>query len=190
MDYLTTFPGKYGVHRVVAVDSPGGDLHNIITQSAVVDVLHNNLEVFPEVMNKTLEELGVVQKQLSHGVITVKLTDTFWTAFSVMSKTVCLIEFLFVFCKFVWVCYKFTNSLHIYSYSYFCIYCVCIYFSSLWLCHSSPQPSPWSQRRVACPAWSLSRTCATASKAMSSSPNSTSKLARTPTSCMFLYCNY
>eukprot|EP00045_Choanoeca_perplexa_P006181 m.52412 g.52412 ORF g.52412 m.52412 type:complete len:467 (+) comp13501_c0_seq1:65-1465(+) len=50
--------GHHGIRRVPVVQVPGGDLVNIITQSALVQTLSANLPRFSGVASKTMRELG------------------------------------------------------------------------------------------------------------------------------------
>eukprot|EP00055_Hartaetosiga_balthica_P005373 m.15649 g.15649 ORF g.15649 m.15649 type:complete len:462 (+) comp4506_c0_seq1:36-1421(+) len=51
--------GHHGFRRVPIVKTPGGDIVNIITQSALVQTLSANLKRFKGVASKTLLELGL-----------------------------------------------------------------------------------------------------------------------------------
>jgi len=51
--------GQHGLHRVPVVKTPGGDVENIITQSALVQTLAANMSRFQSVGRKTLEELNL-----------------------------------------------------------------------------------------------------------------------------------
>lgn len=51
--------GNHGLRRVPVVQSPGGDIVNIITQSALVQTLHANLDRFKSVSGQTLHSLGM-----------------------------------------------------------------------------------------------------------------------------------
>lgn len=51
--------GQHAIRRVPIVKTPGGDLANIITQSALIQTLAANLDRFQSVARKTLRELGM-----------------------------------------------------------------------------------------------------------------------------------
>jgi CBS-domain-containing membrane protein len=54
--------GKYGLHRVPVVMSPGGDIVHFLTQSAIVDTLSRNMDQFKVLAQQTLAELGLGNK--------------------------------------------------------------------------------------------------------------------------------
>lgn len=54
--------GQHGFRRLPVVKTPGGDVVNIVTQSALVQTLGANLERFKAVGGRTLEELGLGQR--------------------------------------------------------------------------------------------------------------------------------
>eukprot|EP00043_Microstomoeca_roanoka_P010441 m.99208 g.99208 ORF g.99208 m.99208 type:complete len:342 (+) comp14897_c0_seq1:81-1106(+) len=71
--------GKYALHRAYIVKSCA-DITNVITQSAVVQFLHEHKERMASTMNRTLAELGLGQNE----PVNVKTDETFWTAFRLM----------------------------------------------------------------------------------------------------------
>lgn len=76
--------GKYGQHRVCVVDSPGGDLKNMITQSAVLAELNHANPIFDALTSKTLEALGW-KEHPDHPLISVNVDKTYWDAFRLIS---------------------------------------------------------------------------------------------------------
>ena len=81
--------GKYGEHRVWLVNSPGGDIINVVTQSDVVKLIHSNLHVFrSELTSKTVHELRLGSW---HKVVhSVTLQDSYWDAFRKIHDKVCV----------------------------------------------------------------------------------------------------
>eukprot|EP00056_Hartaetosiga_gracilis_P001373 m.44503 g.44503 ORF g.44503 m.44503 type:complete len:346 (+) comp10611_c0_seq8:219-1256(+) len=71
--------GKYGLHRAYVVHTCG-DIENVITQSTVVKFLNENKSMMVSTFNRTVQELGLGQKE----PVSVTRDDTFWTAFKVM----------------------------------------------------------------------------------------------------------
>lgn len=78
--------GKYGLHRVCEVQSPGGNIKNIITQSAVVSLLNECMEKepFSKVASHSLEELGLASGETT--VVTVRDTDKLLSAFAAIGS--------------------------------------------------------------------------------------------------------
>ncbi|EGD80962.1 hsp16-like protein, variant [Salpingoeca rosetta] len=70
--------GHHGIRRVPVVKTPGGDIVNVITQSALVQTLEANLNRFKDVGTKTLKEVGLGDKGL---LFTVSLDDPLRSAF-------------------------------------------------------------------------------------------------------------
>lgn len=77
--------GKYGLHRVVQVESPGKGLKNIITQSSVVRLLNEQIdqEPFTKVAQHSLRELGLGVDQ---HILTVRDTDHLLEAFKIIGN--------------------------------------------------------------------------------------------------------
>ena len=74
---------KHGLHRIPVVQSPGGDIVNIITQSAVVEQLAKNLGEFPEIAQATLEDLGLA----SHGTVySARADDSLMSALATLTN--------------------------------------------------------------------------------------------------------
>ena len=82
-DFLDVFLllGKYGIHRAWMVS--GNDVTNVVTQSAVVDILAKNLEHFAGLTHKTIASLELGSPK---AVVGVTLSDTFWDAFRLMHE--------------------------------------------------------------------------------------------------------
>lgn len=78
--------GKYGQHRVCIVESPGGGLVNMLTQSALLDEMTRSNPAFSSVTSKSLKELGWSEKHSTQSVLTVNIHATYWEAFNVMSR--------------------------------------------------------------------------------------------------------
>lgn len=77
--------GKFGVHRLPVV-SDDGQLINIITQSAVTEVLVKNEAAVKSLITKTLGELGFDQAST---VYSVKGDDTLQSAIELLRDHVC-----------------------------------------------------------------------------------------------------
>jgi len=75
--------GQHAIRRVPVVQSPGGDIVNIITQSALVQTLSANLERFSSVGKKTLAELGFGSPTR---VYSVNTEDSLRTAFRLIKE--------------------------------------------------------------------------------------------------------
>jgi CBS domain-containing protein len=75
--------GKYAQHRAFVVET-GGDITNIVTQSAVVKFLKNFKDRMAPTIHKTLKELNLAPA--AKPVATVTGDDTFWTAFKLMKE--------------------------------------------------------------------------------------------------------
>lgn len=75
--------GNHNIRRVMVVKSPGGGLLNIITQSALVQTLHANLERFSNVASKTLAELGFGSPEK---VYTVRRDRPLMEAFTIIKE--------------------------------------------------------------------------------------------------------
>jgi len=70
--------GKYSMHRVWLVNSPGGDIINVITQQGALDQLTDKMSYFTDLTNKSLTDLGLATP---NPVVCVSSRDTFWDAF-------------------------------------------------------------------------------------------------------------
>ena len=70
-----------GIHRVFTVE--GSELTNVLTQSAVLEVLGNNLAKFSDITSKSIHSLGL---GLRHQVYTVSVLDNTWEAFRIMHE--------------------------------------------------------------------------------------------------------
>jgi len=75
--------GQHGIRRVPVVKTPGGDLTNIVTQSALVQTLAANLDRFQKVGKKTLLELGLGSPS---AVFTVTTEDPLKKAFHLIKE--------------------------------------------------------------------------------------------------------
>lgn len=75
--------GQHNLRRVPVVKSPGGDVVNIITQSALVQTLGANLDRFKSVTRKTLADLHLGRR--GH-VISVSEDEPLRTAFERMRE--------------------------------------------------------------------------------------------------------
>lgn len=75
--------GQHHQRRVAVVKSPGGDLVNIITQSALVQTLHANLERFSAVGDKTLNQLGL---SMPERVWKVRVDQPLMAAFTLIKE--------------------------------------------------------------------------------------------------------
>jgi CBS domain-containing protein len=73
--------GKYGVHRVLTASD--GQITNILTQTAMLEVIANNLGSFEAITKLPISELGL---GLTHAVFSVTLEDSTWEAFRVMHE--------------------------------------------------------------------------------------------------------
>jgi HSP20 family molecular chaperone IbpA/CBS domain-containing protein len=73
--------GLHAIRRVPVVKTPGGDLTNIVTQSALVQTLAANLKRFEAVGSKTLTELGL---GTASRIITVTTEDPLKKAFDLI----------------------------------------------------------------------------------------------------------
>ncbi len=71
--------GKHGLHRVCVVKA-GGDIVNIVTQSAVIGALTLALPKLKSVTGRTLRDLGLHE---SPHVYTVPLDESVWVALKV-----------------------------------------------------------------------------------------------------------
>ena len=70
---------KHGLHRVCVVSS-GGDITNVITQSALLAALAAELPALGSVTSRTLRELGLAVKKTLYSV---NLDDGVWAAIKV-----------------------------------------------------------------------------------------------------------
>lgn len=77
--------GKYGQHRVCIVDSPGGDLVNMITQSAMLEQLAHCNPMFESLTSKTLKQLGWSEHPDGKALISINIEKTYWDAFGLIS---------------------------------------------------------------------------------------------------------
>jgi CBS domain-containing protein len=75
--------GQHGIRRIPIVKSPGGDLVNIITQSALVQTLSANLSRFGSVADKTLLEVGLGKQGR---VITISIDQPLREAFKLIQE--------------------------------------------------------------------------------------------------------
>ena len=78
--------GKYNARRVWVVQSPGGDITNVISQSALVTLLHANISSFQSTfLGQSVADLhvGTFGK-----IATVTLKNTYWDAFQLMNSKV------------------------------------------------------------------------------------------------------
>ena len=78
--------GKYGIHRAWLVNSPAGDITNVITQSAVLELLGNNIDSFQALAALPLSKLGLGQHK---AVAAVTVANTSWDAFRLIHDNVC-----------------------------------------------------------------------------------------------------
>eukprot|EP00053_Salpingoeca_punica_P005299 m.53569 g.53569 ORF g.53569 m.53569 type:complete len:339 (-) comp13178_c0_seq1:270-1286(-) len=53
--------GTYRIKRLPIIDKADGDIVNIITQSSMLQILHNNLDKYASIADKTLEQLGLCE---------------------------------------------------------------------------------------------------------------------------------
>lgn len=78
--------GQYRLHRVVVVKpGAGGDITNIITQSAIVQALHSNKKVLTRITDRTLKELGLAEPRQ---IYSVHLDDDAFNAFKIITEKV------------------------------------------------------------------------------------------------------
>lgn len=74
--------GKYGVRRLPVIDSHTGDVCNIITQSGMLQVLHDNLDRFDEFfLSRTMAQLGLAARR---PVFSVTVHQNMLDAFKLM----------------------------------------------------------------------------------------------------------
>ncbi len=67
------------------MQSPGGDLVNVVSQSGLIKFIEENKEAFP-ILKQSIKDLAVGSMGK---VMSVVLTDSYWYAFRVMSEKVC-----------------------------------------------------------------------------------------------------
>lgn len=75
--------GKYGIHRVWPTDCD--EIVNIITQRSMLELIYNNLSLFPDLVETEIENLGI---DLKKQVFSVTVNETYWEAFRVMHENV------------------------------------------------------------------------------------------------------
>jgi len=71
------------VYRLIVVDPEEPKVVNILTQSHLVKLLHDNLEKLGDIANKTIEELGLHKEKK---LVSVRLTDSALDAFRLIRK--------------------------------------------------------------------------------------------------------
>eukprot|EP00730_Choanoeca_flexa_P007932 TRINITY_DN12415_c4_g2_i17.p1 TRINITY_DN12415_c4_g2~~TRINITY_DN12415_c4_g2_i17.p1 ORF type:complete len:343 (+),score=99.98 TRINITY_DN12415_c4_g2_i17:363-1391(+) len=74
--------GKYAQHRAYVVE-PGADISNVITQSALVKFLADNLDQVDVLANSRVGQLPLSKPK---EVVSVSAQDTFWDAFKLMKQ--------------------------------------------------------------------------------------------------------
>lgn len=74
--------GKYGVHRVCVVDFGASKIRNIITQSAVANMLAEHLADFSGLVNLTLAELEMTTAHES--LLSIKSSNTYMDALRIL----------------------------------------------------------------------------------------------------------
>jgi len=77
--------GKHGRHRVVVEDEH--DITNIITQSAVLRLIHDNLQHLGSITRHTVGDLGLAVRRK---IYTVSLDDEAKHAFVLIAEKVCV----------------------------------------------------------------------------------------------------
>ncbi len=75
--------GNHAIRRVPVVQTPSGDITNIITQSALIQSINDNMPRYMPVASLTLTQLGLGSPA---AVISVSTEDTLRTAFRVIRK--------------------------------------------------------------------------------------------------------
>jgi len=75
--------GKHHLYRLVAIDGEKQTLVNVISQSAVIKVLHDNLSKFSGLTNRTLKELGLAEPKT---VLQLPIHSDALTAFKLIAN--------------------------------------------------------------------------------------------------------